>query len=359
MKTFLPRLCFGCICASLLLIGCNQPNSKENIRISFSKSEPIYPGAKVRIQATNPLILESLRVSYQGQELKINNDTIYLPTALPLGRHRFVAAYTHQNQTHETPIELSVYAKKPPTKIKAKLIATYDHSTANYTQGLEFYGDLLIESTGGLSTSSILVYDPFSGEEFKRLNLADAIFGEGITRIGDKLFHLTWKNGYGSIRSFKDLDSLASFQYQSSIEGWGLTHDEQFIYKSDGTEYLWKLDKVTGSELSYITIGTQNAYFKNANELEWAENLIFANVYQKDGVMIIDPNTGAIVGVVDLGFLKDLIDKNANFDPLNSVLNGIAYHPERGTFFVTGKNWNKLFELQIDLEPIKKALTKS
>jgi glutamine cyclotransferase len=322
-------------------------------KVGVQKGEKIYPGSVIKMNIDSRINSESLAFFMNEQKLEYSAGLLQLPKSTTIGKQKLIARFTFNNKEEEMPITLSVYAREKPIRIGAEVINTFEHSTDYYTQGLEFDGDWLYESTGGLGNSLIIRYNPFTGVIDQERKLGKDIFGEGITLVDDQLFHLTWQNGYGTIRNKSNFDSIQSFEYRGSIEGWGLTHDDDFIYKSDGSELIWRLSKTDASEIDYLTIGSQNSYFKNANELELYGDLILSNVYQKDSVMVIDKNTGAIVGVLDLSSLKELIDKDSSFDPLNSVLNGIAYHKERKTFFVTGKNWNKLFELRIDFSPLE------
>lgn len=322
-------------------------------KVNVQKGEKIYPGSVIKMNIDSRINTESLAFFMNKQKLDYSAGLLQLPENITIGKQKLIARFTLNNKEEELPITLSVYASEKPIKIAAEVVNTFEHSTDYYTQGLEFDGDWLYESTGGLGKSLIIRYNPFTGVIDQEKKLGQDIFGEGITLVDDQLFHLTWQNGYGTIRNKSNFDSIQSFEYRGSIEGWGLTHDDDFLYKSDGSELIWRLSKVDASEIDYLTISSQNSYFKNANELELYGDLILSNVYQKDSVMVIDKNTGAIVGVIDLSSLKELIDKDSSFDPLNSVLNGIAYHKERKTFFVTGKNWNKLFELRIDFRPLE------
>ncbi len=122
-----------------------------------------------------------------------------------------------------------------------------------------------------------------------------------------------------------------------------LTNNGEKILKSDGTERIWFLNPETLAEEGYIETVTNKSVFNMANELEYINGKIYANVYQKPSVMIIDAQSGAIEGVINFGGLKEKVTKHAELD----VLNGVAYHPERKTFFVTGKNWDKMFEVKI------------
>ena len=136
-----------------------------------------------------------------------------------------------------------------------------------------------------------------------------------------------------------------SFNYHKSKEGWGLCNDGERLYKSDGSNQIWILDPKTQEEIEKIQVMTDKTALNKINELEWVNGKIFANTYQynKEVGIIIDPNQGAVEGVIDFSGLKKKVEQVRNLD----VLNGIAYHPKRKTFFVTGKNWSKLFEVKI------------
>jgi glutamine cyclotransferase len=138
---------------------------------------------------------------------------------------------------------------------------------------------------------------------------------------------------------------IKSFNYDKSIEGWGLANDGKHIYKSDGTEKIWILDPDTLVELTNIEVVTDNKKVKNINELEIFENKIYANTYQfkKDVVLIIDKNSGAVDGIINFGDLRSKVKQHSELD----VLNGIAYNKKRKTFFITGKKWDKIFEIRI------------
>ena len=136
-----------------------------------------------------------------------------------------------------------------------------------------------------------------------------------------------------------------SFAYQESKEGWGLCNDGKKLYKSDGSHQIWILDAENQKEIGKIQVMTDKNALKKINELEWVNGKIYANTYQfkKEVGIIINPKKGAVEGVIDFSGLKSKVEQLSNID----VLNGIAYHPSRKTFFVTGKNWSKLFEVRI------------
>ena len=139
------------------------------------------------------------------------------------------------------------------------------------------------------------------------------------------------------------MEKTGSFIYGKSKEGWGLCNDGKTIYKSDGTQKIWSLNPNTLGELDYIEIFTNTSKIKSVNELEWVEGKIYANIYQKDAIAIVDPASGAVEGVIDLTDLKDYVTQHEALD----VLNGIAYNGEENILYITGKNWDKLFKVEI------------
>ncbi|MDC0389919.1 glutaminyl-peptide cyclotransferase, partial [Flavobacteriaceae bacterium] len=203
----------------------------------------------------------------------------------------------------------------------------------------------LYESTGQYGFSSLIKIDYKKGEVLNKLFLDKSYFGEGLTIINDKLYQLTWKQKIGFVYKKDNFELIKSFDYEKSIEGWGLCNDGEFIYKSDGTNKIWTLDIKNLKEISHINVVTNNKIISKINELEWFDGKIYANTYQfnKEVGLIIDPKSGAVEGVIDFSGLKDRVKQHPKLD----VQNGIAYHLGRKTFFVTGKNWNKLFEIKI------------
>ena len=174
------------------------------------------------------------------------------------------------------------------------------------------------------------------------INLEYEYFGEGLTVLNDKIYQLTWKNRIGFIYDL-ELNNIGTFNYGNSQEGWGLCNDGNYIYKSDGTSKIWKLDPNTLEEIDFIDVMTDKSRIKNINELEYIDGKIYANTYQqnRDVVIVINPSNGIVENVIDFSGLRDKVLQTADLD----VMNGIAYN--KGKLFVTGKNWNKVFEVKV------------
>ena len=184
-----------------------------------------------------------------------------------------------------------------------------------------------------------------TGEITKRIDLDDKFFAEGLTLIDNKIVQLTWRENVGFTYDPETLEKTGSFTYNESKEGWGLCNDGKVIYKSDGSSRIWLLDPKTLAEKDYIEITDNKKVRKEFNELEWINGKIYANTYQYDSIAIIDPSSGAIEAVIDLRSLKKKVQGGLDED--NEVLNGIAYKADEDRLFVTGKHWNKLFEIKV------------
>jgi len=193
-----------------------------------------------------------------------------------------------------------------------------------------------------LGFSSLRKVDYKTGVVLKQHNLPDDVFGEGLTIYGDQLYQLTWQSGFGYIYDL-EFNEIGRFAYGKSKEGWGLAHNENQLFKSDGTDRIWLLQPSDGAEIAQFSTVTHQGFFNRANELEYVAGKIYANVYQKESMMIIDASSGAIEGIVDFSGLKQKVTQHPALD----VLNGVAYHPENKSFFVTGKKWDRLFEVRI------------
>ena len=327
--------------------GNQKPSSLFEIEIEGNKNQVQQDDAiGVSIKNKKNKTIESVHYQIDGKEIPLTDGklAIQLPT---LGNKTLAATITFEGEKVEVTKNIKVLSNKAPEIYTYTIINEYPHDPKAYTQGLEFYNDTLYESTGKNGSSFLRKLDYKTGTVYEQIDLDNTYFGEGITVLNDKIYQLTWKSGLGFIYDRKSFEKLDNFQYGESREGWGLANDGEKIFKSDGTEKIWFLNPDTLSETGHIEIVTNSSIFNNANELEYVDGKLYANVYQKPSVMIIDSTTGAIEGVINFSGLSDLITKAQNWDALNYVLNGIAYHPQRKTFFVTGKFWDKMFEVTI------------
>ncbi|MEO1012873.1 MAG: glutaminyl-peptide cyclotransferase [Bacteroidota bacterium] len=287
-------------------------------------------------------ILHKVVYSIDEELMEVEDDRITLDIP-SLGAKTLKATVHFEEDTVEITKKIKVLAASPPQIYTYEVINEYPHDIKAYTQGLEFHADTLYESTGRKGTSWLRKVDFKTGEVLEQVDLDNSFFGEGITILNNKIYQLTWRGRMGFIYDLNSFKKLNNFQYGKSKEGWGLTNDGKKLFKSDGTEKIWLLNPETLTEQGYIETVTNTSIFNKANELEYVDGKIYANVYQKESMMIIDAISGAIQGVVNFGGLKKRVTQHEALD----VLNGVAYNPKTNTFFVTGKNWDKLFEVRI------------
>jgi len=334
--------------ALLFFLGCGgSADPAKHFAIQL-ENKAIQQNQQVGVALKNKKDIEISDLQYyiDGKQIPVDNGKLTLDLAT-LGNKTLVAKFKIEEQTVEVEKDFRLLAATAPEVYTYEIINSYPHDTGAYTQGLEFYKDTLYESTGKKGASTVRKVNFETGEVLTNIPMDNSIFGEGITIMNDKLYQLTWQSGMGFVYDISNLEKIKNFTYGKSREGWGLCNDGEKIFKSDGTEKIWFLNPETLEEQGHIETVTNKSIFNRANELEYVNGKIYANVYQKESMMIIDATSGAIEGVINFGGLKNKVKKGPEWDEGNSVLNGVAYHPERETFFVTGKNWDKLFEVKI------------
>jgi glutamine cyclotransferase len=337
------RINFYLFLISIVFISCSNENQIYEISVS-SESEIFNKESKVSldIKLNNFLIkVEDLKFFINGKKVsKVTNLSI-----AKLGSNSIKAQFTHNNQKKILIKNIDVYNTYQPNLYSYEIIGEYPHDISLYTQGLEFKNNILYESTGLNGYSSLRKFDVYNNQLIDVRFLDDEYFGEGLTILNNKIYQLTWKNRIGFIYDLKTMNMEKSFNYGQSSEGWGLANDGNNLYKSDGTEKIWIIDPVTLKEIDNIEIVTDKKKVKNINELEIVDEKIYANTYQfnKDVVLVINKLTGSVDGIIDFGNLRNKVKQHNNLD----VLNGIAFNKKRNSFFVTGKRWDKIFEVKI------------
>ena len=229
------------------------------------------------------------------------------------------------------------------TILKYEILRILPHDERAFTEGLEFVNGKLLESTGMNNQSWIAEVDPVTGEHHRQITLDKEYFGEGITAVNNKLYQLTYREKTGFVYDALTYKKLGEFRYD--WEGWGMTHDDEHLIISDGTDKLRFIDTTTLKVVRTIRVrDTQNIAVKNINELEYVDGHIFANVYGTPLVIKIAPLTGQVNGQLDLTAITKQI-KSAY--PNSLELNGIAYDRQQNAFLVTGKYWPHAYLLRI------------
>jgi glutaminyl-peptide cyclotransferase len=229
---------------------------------------------------------------------------------------------------------------------EAEVVHTYPHDATAFTEGLFYSKGYLYESTGLEGRSTIRKVRLDTGAVLQKVDIPPQYFGEGIVDWHGRLVSLTWKSQIGFVFDLATLKLERQFSY--SGEGWALTRDEKELIMSDGTPELRFLDPATLKETHRVTVTLDGKALANVNELEWVKGEIFANVWQTDWIVRIEPASGRVVGAINLSGLLKPEDKVAG---QTDVLNGIAYDAKNDRLFVTGKNWPKLFEIRLHPVP--------
>jgi len=231
----------------------------------------------------------------------------------------------------------------PTPEYTFRIIHTFPHDSTAFTQGLAWRDGFLYEGTGLKGASSLRKVRLETGEVVRRLDLAPDLFGEGITFYKNEIVQLTWLSEKGFVYAADDFRLLRQFSYQG--EGWGLAANDRSneIFMSDGTAEIRVLDGGTLTEKRRFTVRDGAKPIDQLNELEYVEGEIFANVWQSDRIARISPQTGQVLGWIDLtGLLGPMYRREGG-----AVLNGIAYDPIHKRLFVTGKLWPTVFEIRL------------
>lgn len=338
---------------TVLMVGCKSQKGKFAF-LSPTSGEIIVLGEKVAVRMQFPdNTLDSVIYSIDGRVVDKKKDTtqIWLDTeVIGLGTRNLVAKL-YRSGKEEVAFSNVTILPESPKQYMFEVINEYPHDITAFTQGLEFENGFLYESTGAGSglVTSLRKVDLVSGEvlQKKEITGSDAsgepYFGEGMTIVGDKIVMLTWRNNLGYVFDKNTFEQATLFNYQQSKEGWGICYDGERLLKTDGSNKIYFLDPNTYQELGFIPVYDHNGAVDYLNELEYIDGKLYANIYGKDIVVIINPKTGAVEGQINFVGLY----KNSKRQAVDEEMNGIAYDRVGKRLFVTGKQWNKLYEVKI------------
>ncbi|MGI4019916.1 MAG: glutaminyl-peptide cyclotransferase [Janthinobacterium lividum] len=342
-------------CTVLSLYACNNKTNNQEDNAAFSinleAGSNISAGKDVPLQINAPQGYQVDSVVYQldntrlGAKKDLSAFTLKTDT-LPLGIKQITATvYQGKNATPLT-TNLILLAANAPEDLTYEVEKVFPHDTSSYTEGLEYHNGVFYESAGSYGHSDLRKVDPATGKILQKTTLADNYFGEGITIVGNKIIQLTYQEHTGFVYDLKSFKKLSDFSYTVGKEGWGLCFDGKKILNTDGSNRIYFLDKDKYSLTGSIDVYDDKGQIDNLNELEVINGLIYANVYTKDTILVINPKTGAVMQRIDLNNLYPLNQRPPTNDPGNDVLNGIAYDAATNRTFITGKKWGKLFQVK-------------
>jgi glutamine cyclotransferase len=234
-----------------------------------------------------------------------------------------------------------------PTSLQYEIVKVYPHDTSSYTQGLEWDGNKLIEGTGLEGKSILHLLDTNQKEIGNKVKLAKDVFGEGTTLFNGKIYQLTWTSHKVFVYDAKTLVKEKEFYWP--YEGWGLTHNDTSLIVSTGESNIYLVSPSTFAIQKTIGVYNNLGYVNNINELEYVNGKLYANIYGRNSIVVINLSTGQVFHTIDFSNL--LAQSGVKYDPQSIdagyVLNGIAYQPKSNTFFITGKCWPVLVEMKI------------
>lgn len=350
----------------LLLIQCSNKNNTKNVvsgnqspkEKHFNYLEIVQPKTNANITIGQPVTFELKQLTAKKKQpdsvsLTINNTTLKLfdTTAslltseliLPVDRPGTVniRITSYFEGMLEVDYKQVVFLSDIiPEKYTYKILKTFPHQINAYTQGLVYNDGIMYEGTGQWGLSRLYKYDLSNGKTMKELFLSPQLFGEGIEVYDNKIIQLTYQAQKAFVYDKNTFEKIKEFKYPYP-EGWGLTYDGQNLIMTDGSHLLYFLNKDYYSEVKRLEVYDNKGPIDSINEMEYVNGLLYANVYYSDIILCIDPKTGKVLRKINMSGLLKLEDKH----PTINVLNGIAYNETKGTFYVTGKNWPKLFEV--------------
>jgi glutamine cyclotransferase len=238
--------------------------------------------------------------------------------------------------------DLSQSGKTTVPVFSYQVVNTYPHSSDAFTQGLVYDDGMLYEGTGLYGQSTLRRVELQTGKILDERHLNSSLFGEGIALYKDHIVQLTWQSGLGLVYGKENMTEIGSFRYQT--EGWGITSNGSRLIMSDGTDILHILDPESFSEVGRIAVTADGKPLQYLNELEFVNGKIYANIWPTNWIAIISPESGAVLGKIDLfGILQQEDLQGRRVD----VLNGIAYDAKEDRLFVTGKLWPRLFQIRV------------
>lgn len=325
-------------------VGCKT--QKEKLEFSYpTDGKRITQGEIIDVQLKFPFSeVDSVVYTLDGEKIETKTDTsgISLATESVAFGSRSLRAKLYGKGEEKIAYSTIHILPARAKDISYEVTETYPHDDGAFTQGLEYDGQHLYESTGIKGESTLRRVDLKTGKVLQKVDLDKEYFGEGLTLIGNKVIQLTWRSNLGIVYDKSTFKKREVFSYKDSKEGWGICYDGERLIKSDGSDRLYFLNANTYQEESYITVYDHEGPVNNINELEYINGMVWANIYTKDMILVIDPNTGAVTG--KLNFIGLYTEER---DPYDNEMNGIAYDKKNDRIFVTGKKWNKLFELKI------------
>lgn len=342
---------------ALLLFSCKgtddgedpdkDPVSRKSAHLESPKNDDQFTVGEmieVSIVVDNPDNIETIDLYvadtlYKGN-IEIKNQVLEISTAdSKVGWVNIKLSYKQKDGlVHADNREIVFFASQEPENKVVSIVRTYPHNTDHYTQGLEFYKGKLYEGTGQWGKSGIYEKDLNTGDTLKSVQISNIYFGEGITILNETIYQLTWQNSLCFVYDM-NLNKFNEFKY--SGEGWGLCNDGQHLIMTNGSEEVVWRDPATFNVVKSIYVFDNQQSIGNLNECELIDGDLWINIYTENRIAVVDTARGVVKAYLDCNALALDVQMGAD------VLNGIARNQEDGKIYMTGKYWNKLFEVSV------------
>ncbi len=337
---------FALALSIITITSCSDAGYK--FKLNTSKKTTLGKKAAIKFEQLKGDKIDSVQIYVDNKRVNKNETSVAINTAdFGVGKHAVTALAFYPNKSKKINNSIEILAKEAPAVYSYKIVNTFPHDKDAYTQGLEYKDGFLYETTGRRGQSTLRKVDLKTGDVLKKIDLDKKYFGEGMTILNNKIYWLTWQARKGFVYDLDTFKQVGEFDYNNSNEGWGLTHNDAELIKSDGTNKIWFLDAKNQNEKRNVQVYTNKYPVDNLNEIELINGKVYANKWQQNSIVIINPETGVVEGVANLNGLRDIVAKEQSLEPSDDVLNGIAYDTENNRLFVTGKHWGKLFEIEL------------
>lgn len=345
----------GALILTLILFGCADEKKKERPRtprivkqtkvLNPKQNQRIKLGENIAFEMTSKEgAIDSVLLESNGEkQLFTSQQFEMVGTPQKVGSHQFkyTIYFGGNSETHYS--KVIFLPNEPPIEYTYELINTYPHDSEDYTQGLLIEDGYLYESTGQNGQSTLEKKEINTGKTIDQINLSDDFFGEGLAILNDKFYQLTFTSGACFVYD-KNFNKINTFNFQG--QGWGIAEFEGNLLMTNGSEKVFVRDPNNFSVIAQLEVYDETRKVDAINELEIIDGMIYANVYQENYIVAIDPNSGAVIKKIDMsGLLSESESRGVD------VLNGIAYDQKNDRIFVTGKLWPKLFEVKFIPKP--------
>jgi glutamine cyclotransferase len=333
---------------SIFLFACSNDGKKVSSSSSFS-----YPESGELLKLGQPLklklnfadgLVDSVQYFIDNSKIATKDTTaLEIDTKdFLLGSRLITAKIFRKGVEEEATTNVIIVSSVKPEQYRYEIVKTFPHDVSVYTEGLEFIDGVIYESAGEYKNSRLLKLT-LDGKILKEKKIDPQYFAEGITVIGDKIIQLTYREKVGFEYDKNTFELLKTFPYNHANEGWGLCFNGETVFNTDGSNRIFFLDKNTYLPTGGIDVYDDKGPVIDLNELEWVEGKLYANIYGSELVAIINPKNGVVEAYINLIGLPHA----PVADPDQDVLNGIAYDKATKRLFVTGKKWDKLFQIKL------------